>query len=88
MIKRNAGVSHWKRRQYGPNVAALVLETGTGQITIINVYNPQARGPRIQEWSKIEQALNEAHREVLLRGDFNTHHTEWGGRGVACDQDA
>ena len=88
MIRRDAGVSHWKRRQYGPNVAALVLEAEIGYVTIINVYNPQVRGPRVQEWPRIELALQEAQGEVILLGDFNAHHTQWGGVGVACDQDA
>ena len=56
MIRRDAGVTHWKRRQYGPNVAALILETGIGHVTIINVYNPRARGPQVQEWQRIELA--------------------------------
>ncbi len=74
MIKRDVGIAQWRRRQYGPNVAALELDTSQGKLTILNVYNPGARGPRLQEWPQIDAALREAAGEVLLLGDFNLHH--------------
>ena len=74
MIKRDVGATQWRRRQYGPNVAALELDTDQGKLTVINVYNPRAGGLRIQEWPAIETALEEAQGEVLLIGDFNAHH--------------
>jgi hypothetical protein len=54
----------------------------------VNVYNPRAGGPRIQEWPRISAAPEEAQGEVLLLGDFNSHHPTWGGRGIACEQGA
>jgi hypothetical protein len=88
MIKRNAGYSQWKRSQYGPNVAALQIQTDIGAITVINVYNPRGGGPRLREWTNVKKALHEAEGEVILLGDFNAHHTTWGGVGVTCDQNA
>ena len=88
MIRRDVGVAQWSRRQYGPNVAALELDTKMGKLTVVNVYNPISHGPRIGEWPQIDKAIEEAQGEILLLGDFNTHHSEWGGRGVACDQSA
>ena len=88
MIRRDVGVSQWKRRQYGPNVAALEIETAQGKLTILNVYNPRSRGPRLQEWPQIYRALEEASEEILLLGDFNVYHLAWGGRGIACEQSA
>ena len=88
MIRRDVGVAQWRRRQYGPNVAALEIDTAQGKLTVINVYNPRSTGPRLQEWPRIDRALGEAVREVILLGDFNSHHSAWGGRGVACEQSA
>jgi endonuclease/exonuclease/phosphatase family metal-dependent hydrolase len=64
------------------------LETSSRQVTIINVYNPRSGGPRIQEWPRVAQALEEAKGEILLLGDFNVHHPAWGGVGVAYEQSA
>src|ERR1700761_542540 len=88
MIRRDVGESRWSRKQFGPNVATLTLRLAEEIISIINVYNPRQRGPRIQTWPKIAQALIEARGEVLLLGDFNTNHPDWGGIGAACDQEA
>ena len=88
MIRRDVGESQWKRKQYGPNVAALTIALQEEPITIINVYNPTATGPRIQEWPRVAQALQEAQGETILLGDFNTHHTAWGGMEAECEQRA
>jgi endonuclease/exonuclease/phosphatase family metal-dependent hydrolase len=69
-------------------VATLELTTERGKLTIINVYNPKIRSLRLGEWPRIAEALGEAQREVLLLGDFNTHHSKWGGREIACEQSA
>jgi len=88
MIKRDVGNAQWRRRQYGPNVAALELDIDQGKLTIINVYNPRTSSPRLQEWPSIATALEEARGEILVIGDFNSHHPAWGGRGAACEQGA
>jgi hypothetical protein len=49
MINRQVGAAHWRRTQYGPNVASLTLDTTLGKITIVNVYNPRDTGPRVRE---------------------------------------
>ena len=74
MIRRDVGVAQWRRRQYGPNVATLELDTSQGKVTILNVYNPRTGGPRLREWPRINTALEEAQGEILIVGDFNTHH--------------
>jgi hypothetical protein len=86
MIRRDAPVSHWYRTQYGPNVAALSIKLLEREITIINVYNPRGDAPTVQEWPRITQAAREAQGSIILLGDFNTHHSAWGGIGVACEQ--
>src|SRR5438045_961761 len=54
-------------------------------LTISHVYNPQGNGPQIQTWEAISEALAEAEGEVLLLGDFNTHHPDWGGTQAASE---
>ena len=49
MIRRDIGAAQWRRRQYGPNVAALELTTLRGKITIINVYNSRNEDSRLRE---------------------------------------
>jgi Endonuclease-reverse transcriptase len=88
MIRRDVGAAQWRRRQYGPNVASLTLFTNPNTLTIINVYNLRERGPRIKEWPRLQIALEEAEGEILIVGDFNTHHARWGGTGTACEQQA
>ena len=74
MIRRDIGAARWRRKQYGSNTASLQLITERGKVTIINVYNSRAGGPRVQEWSQIAHTLNEAEGKILLLGDFNVHH--------------
>jgi Reverse transcriptase (RNA-dependent DNA polymerase)/Endonuclease-reverse transcriptase len=88
MIRRDIGEAHWRRTQYGPNVATLTLRLHKETLSIVNVYTPNTSGPRIRHWPEVAQALQEAQGETILLGDFNTHHSKWGGRGVACDQRA
>jgi hypothetical protein len=45
MVRRDVGAAQWKRRQYGPNVATLEIDTARGKLTILNVYNPRSKGP-------------------------------------------
>ncbi len=88
MIRRDINASQWKRRQYGSNTAVLELVIGNDKLSIINVYNPRTGGPRIREWQQIKRALREAEGEILLLGDFNVHHSIWGGVGTTCEQHA
>jgi endonuclease/exonuclease/phosphatase family metal-dependent hydrolase len=67
-------------------VAALSIKLLEREITIINVYNPRGDAPTVQEWPRITQAAREAQGSIILLGDFNTHHSAWGGIGVACEQ--
>jgi exonuclease III len=86
MIRRDIPISHWKRTQYGPNTAALQIQTDEALTTIINVYNPRGNAPSIGEWPRVQEAIANAKGEIILLGDFNTHHSQWGGIGIACEQ--
>jgi hypothetical protein len=69
-------------------VAVLEINTTQGKLTILNIYNPRSRDPRLQEWPQIQRALEETSEEILLLGDFNAHHPTWRGRKIACEQNA
>ena len=48
MVRRDIGEAHWRRTQYGPNVATLTLRLYEESLLIINVYTPSTPGPRIR----------------------------------------
>ena len=74
MVSEMLGTGQWRHQSYGPHVIKLEIQAEEGNLSIINVYNPQDNGPRIRAWSLIEKALDEAEGEILLLGDFNAHH--------------
>ncbi|KAN0067715.1 Endonuclease/exonuclease/phosphatase, partial [Elaphomyces granulatus] len=77
--------SHWSYQAHSPYVASLRVQAMDGPIDIINVYNPRGNGPRISTWTTIEKVIDAAPGRVILLGDFNAHHSEWGGVQAACE---
>ncbi len=88
MVSEMLGTGQWRHQSYGPHVIKLEIQAEEGNLSIINVYNPQDNGPRIRAWSLIEKALDEAEGEILLLGDFNAHHPAWGGSHVEREPQA
>src|SRR6266480_7422451 len=88
MVSEELGTGQWRHQTYGPHVIKLEIQTEDGNLSIINVYNPQDNGPRIRTWTLIEKALNEAEGEIILLGDFNAHHPAWGGIHVEQEPQA
>lgn len=88
MVSKQLNPSHWSVTHYGPNVSALRLAVHSAELTLINVYNPRDERPQIQTWPTILQAIQDSTKEVLLLGDFNTHHPAWGGVRTACEPQA
>ena len=88
MVSEELGTGQWRHQTYGPHVIKLEIQTEDGNLSIINVYNPQDNGPRIRTWTLIEKALNEAEGEIILLGDFNAHHPAWGGIHVEREPQA
>lgn len=90
MVSREISAAHWSRKQYGPHIATLYLQTSEVEISIVNTYNPigLGQGQRLIVWEQLETALRETRGEVLLIGDFNAHHPAWGGRHVASEPHA
>ncbi len=73
-------LNSWTTHGYGLDVERLRLQTKTGWVNIINVYNPGGDDgkPEISTWKEIRAAVQAAgDEEVLLLGDFNIHHPEW-----------
>ena len=77
--------SHWSYQAHSPYVASLRLKTAYGPLELINVYNPRDNGPRIKTWATIAKVIEAASGEVILLGDFNAHHPEWGGDHSASE---
>ena len=88
MVSEELGTGQWRHQTYGPHVIKLEIQTEDGNLSIINVYNPQDNGPRIRTWARIEKALNDAEGEIILLGDFNAHHPAWGGIHVEREPQA
>ena len=88
MVSEELGTGQWRHQSYGPHVIKLEIQTEEENLSIINVYNPQDNGPRIQTWTRIEKALSEAEGEIILLGDFNAHHPAWGGIHVEREPQA
>ena len=88
MVSEELGTGQWRHQTYGPHVIKLEIQTEDGNLSIINVYNPQDNGPRIRTWARIEKALNNAEGEIILLGDFNAHHPAWGGIHVEREPQA
>ena len=91
MVSREIDATRWSRKQCSPDVAALHLRGGEHELTIVNVYNPRGRrnaNMEIQAWKQIDKALQDATGEIILLGDFNCHHPQWGGPAVATEPEA
>src|SRR5437764_5979671 len=89
MVSRSLHASQWSYQSHSRNVASLHMEIqDQRQLTIINVYNPRGTGPRTQAWEAITQALDQAEGEIILLGDFNSHHPAWGGLQAATEPQA
>src|SRR5437763_10059552 len=88
MVSNIIHTAYWTHIQYGPYVASLQIKLNTTTITIINIYNPRGNGPRIQVWPAITEAFEAVQGEIILLGDFNTHHPLWGGPQVATEPQA
>lgn len=91
MVHDKIPLTSWEVVDGTDNVERLRLVTTTGPINIINVYNPPgpATQPMLEKWRDIQNAVDGAGaEEILVLGDFNCHHPEWAGPGVAREPKA
>ena len=79
LIRDQIHTSHWSHKVYSSYVASLRVQTASGPIELINVYNPRDNGPQVRTWNTIAQAIEATSGEIILLGVFNSHHPEWGG---------
>jgi endonuclease/exonuclease/phosphatase family metal-dependent hydrolase len=88
MISNEIPISDWRFYPHSDYVASLAVRLEGEEVTIINVYNPRDNRTRIQTWPQIQDAINSAQGEIILLGDFNTHHPLWGGSHVVSEEQA
>lgn len=88
MVSKTVPIQDWQFHAYDDLVAAIHMRAAGGTLTIINVYNPRERSAQIRTWNRIQEAIEAAEGEVILLGDFNTHHPQWGGSHIASEQQA
>lgn len=79
LINKKIQISSWSRTQLGPEVASLQVQLQSGPLTIINVYNQRKTDGTIPILGRLRKAIQEAMGEVIVLGDFNIHHSAWGG---------
>jgi exonuclease III len=88
LVSQHIDTQAWSYHNISPNIDKLQLATDRGQISIINVYNPSDNKPQIATWELLRQAIDTAEGEVIVLGDFNTHHTAWGGQQATVEAQA
>jgi exonuclease III len=104
LVSKELRLADWEARFHGPFVASLVLSLAKKRTHFFNVYNDisatseATTTPILHETRKaVAEALAErtdeneqemAEKSVLLLGDFNLHHPNWGGDHIAADEKA
>ena len=65
---------NWAYKLYDAYVAAVIIRLESVSVTVINIYNLIGNKKVIIIEKSIKSALNKAKKEIILLGDFNTHH--------------
>jgi len=83
LINRRILTNNWAQIDFAlSNVTAVQLQTPSGQVLLINMYNdgknPEGAQKVIQYMRNIARAHNPRHSpHIIWMGDFNTHHPMW-----------
>jgi hypothetical protein len=88
MISKNIPQDKWTVTTYSDFVTMIRIKTDHTTINIINIYNPRSQSREFKIWKYIQEALAQCKDEVLLLGDFNTHHPTWGGDHIKTEHQA
>ena len=88
IISKNIDFAYQKRRQYGPFTTALQVRLEGLEVIIINVYNLYRDSPQIRIQLEVKTAIKEAKGEIILLGNFNTHHPIQGEKYIASKEQA
>ena len=86
-INKKIDHSKWQFKPVNKNICTLTLETNADnarKIALHNVYNPhQHQEHRHSVLPQLRRELQAMHQEEhIVVGDFNLHHTCWGGSAV------
>ena len=96
LVSKELDPSSWSVLSLSRDVACLLVKTKGDPLGIINVYNPGPQSQRQGQRSalpEVQRALCRLQRQrsevdILLLGDFNLHHPNWGGPNTTPDQEA
>ena len=97
LVSRELDPSTWSSLYLSRDVSCLLVRTKGLQLGIINVYNPGPQSQRQGQASalpEVQQVLRHLHQtrdketEILLLGDLNLHHPNWGGPSTIPHQEA
>lgn len=84
LINKNIPSGNWREQWFGDDVLAIDLENEAGRQRIVNTYVPTRDSPvgesQQQALDRVKSAIGQGG--TLVTGDFNLHHTLWGGDQV------
>lgn len=83
-IKKNIPFSQIHTIYHRPDfleTLSVSIPTPTGPLTIVCLYRSPSYTTMASEWRHLFNSLS-AHANLLVAGDFNSHHTSWG-----CSED-
>lgn len=87
-ISKEMSTLAWEVKEYSSDLIAVVIQTETQKIQILNCYNPTSSiyDRNTGTLPLLQEAIEEgAGQEQIVLGDFNLHHPTWGGN-TAQDQ--
>lgn len=84
MINKGIPSGNWMEQWFGDDVLAVDLENEAGRQRIVNVYVPTRFSPVGESQQRVLDRVKSAvgQGESLVTGDFNLHHSLWGGDRV------
>lgn len=84
MINKSIPSGNWMEQWFGDDVLAVDLENEAGRQRIVNAYVPTRYSPVGESQQQVLDRARSAigQGETLVTGDFNLHHSLWGGDRV------
>ncbi|KAI1007292.1 hypothetical protein K3495_g934 [Podosphaera aphanis] len=79
LISKCIGESSWSYKWLSNFVTEVTLDFDGKKIRVVNVHSPVTGGPELVGLNEILEAINQDEVTSLLLGDFNCHHSYWGG---------
>jgi hypothetical protein len=88
LISEQLDPAHWSHYSYSEYVISVRIRTTQTTIDIINIYSPRTGTGKINAWDDLATAIAAAPQDIIVLGDFNAHHSDWGGAHVANELQA